>query len=95
MAGKLNGCARAALAVAIASAGVVLYPAAHASDIVAEYGDWTVSGKTGTVIVPGSYFPVGDAATNAKIFRVFSGKSTFLNNSTPPGQEFGSSQDHD
>ncbi|HEY1625574.1 MAG TPA: hypothetical protein VGG16_17420 [Streptosporangiaceae bacterium] len=84
-----------ALAAAIALGGVVLYPAAHASDIVAEYGDWTVSGKTGTVMVPGSYFPVGDVDSNARVFRVFSGKSTYLNSSTPPGQEFGSSQGHD
>ena len=95
MADKLGGCARVALAAAIALGGVALYPAAHASDIVAEYGDWTVSGKTGTVVVPGSYFPVGDVTSNAGIFRVFSGKSTYLNDSTPFGAEFGGSKGHD
>jgi hypothetical protein len=86
---------RVALAVAIALGGVMLYPAAHASDIVAEYGSWTISGKTGTVMVPGSYFPVGKVSTDARIFRTFSGKSTFLNDSTPFGEEFGSSRDHE
>lgn len=86
---------RVALAVAITLGGVMLYPAAHASDIVAEYGNWTISGKTGTVMIPGSYFPVGDVSTDARIFRTFSGKSTFLNDSTPFGEEFGSSRDHE
>jgi Domain of unknown function DUF11 len=85
---------RVVLAVSIALIGTVLYPVAHASDVVAEYGDWTVSGKAGTVIVPGSYFPVGDVTTNAGIFRVFPGKSTYLNDSTPFGAEFGSSKEH-
>jgi uncharacterized repeat protein (TIGR01451 family) len=86
---------RAVLAVAIAFVGLALYPVAHASDIVAEYGDWTITGKTGTVIVPGSYFPVGDVTSNAGTLRVYPGKSTYLNNATPVGQEYGSSQDHD
>jgi uncharacterized repeat protein (TIGR01451 family) len=84
---------RVALAVAI---GLVPFSGliAHAADIVAEYGEWEVSGKSGTVIVPGSYFPVGDVTSDAKIFRVFSGRSTYLNDSTPFGEEFGSSRDH-
>jgi uncharacterized repeat protein (TIGR01451 family) len=84
---------RVALAVAI---GLVFLPvlAAHGSDIVAEYGEWTISGKTGTVEVPEGHFPVGNVTSDATRFRAFSGASTYLNSSTPPGQEFGSSKDH-
>jgi uncharacterized repeat protein (TIGR01451 family) len=85
---------RVVLAVAIGLVGLVLYPVAHASDMVAEYGDWTISGKTGTVIVPGSYFPAGDVSSNAARVRAPSGASSYLNDSTPFGQEFGSSKDH-
>jgi uncharacterized repeat protein (TIGR01451 family) len=88
---------RVVLAAVIGLAGMTLLPPriAHASDIVAEYGTWAVSGKTGTVVVPGSYFPVGDVSSDARIFRVFPGKSSWLNDSTPVGQEFGSSQGHE
>jgi hypothetical protein len=81
-------------AVAIALIGVALYPVAHAA-IVGEYGQWTVSGKTGTVFAPDAHFPTGSVSSNAGSFRVFSGKSAYLNDSTPVGQQFGSSKGHD
>jgi hypothetical protein len=84
---------RVVLAVAIALIGLVLYPVAHAADMVAEYGQWTMSGKTGTVVIPGDRFPAGDVTTNAVRVAVPSGKSSYLNDSTPFGQEFGSSRD--
>src|ERR1700678_1340730 len=55
---------RVVLAVAIALIGLVLYPVAHAADMVAAYGQWTMSGKTGTVVIPGDRFPAGDVTTN-------------------------------
>lgn len=61
---------------------------------VTEYGEWETTDKTGTVTAPGSYFPAGHVTSDAGIFRVFSGKSTYLTGDTPFGQEFGSSKDH-
>src|SRR5580698_9343360 len=49
-------------AVAIALIGVALYPVAHAA-IVGEYGQWTVSGKTGTVFAPDAHFPTGSVSS--------------------------------
>jgi hypothetical protein len=83
---------RVVLAAAIALIGMVLYPAAHAADLVAEYGHWDMSGKTGTVTVPGGMFPVGDVTTDSTRVGTPSGASSYLNESTPFGAEFGSSR---
>jgi uncharacterized repeat protein (TIGR01451 family) len=85
---------RVTLAVAIALVGAVLYPAAQAANTVAEYGHWTMNGKTGTVEVPVGTFPAGDVTTNSTRVQVPSGMSSYLNDSTPFGQEFGSSRGH-
>ena len=88
---------RVALVVAIGLLGVVLYPrlVAHGSGIVAEYNEWTVSGKTGTTGNHDGHFPDGAFTSDAGSLRVFPGKSTYLNSSTPFGEEFGSSKDHE
>jgi hypothetical protein len=80
------------LAIAIALIGLVLYPVAHAADLAAEYGHWDMSGKTGTVTVPGGKFPVGDVSTDSARVGTPSGASAYLSDSTPFGAEFGSSR---
>jgi hypothetical protein len=85
---------RVVLAVAIALIGVALNPVAHASGTAGVYGDWTLSGKTGTVIVPDADLPAGYFSSTAARLAVPSGASTYVNDSMPFGQEFGSSKNH-
>jgi uncharacterized repeat protein (TIGR01451 family) len=61
---------------------------------VAEYAKWEFSGQAGTFTVPGSGFPSGTVTSNASPLRAPSGKSTYLNHTTPFGQEFGESHNH-
>jgi uncharacterized repeat protein (TIGR01451 family) len=83
--------ARVLLAAGIGLTGAAFGMRAYSATIVSEYADWTVSGQAGTFSVPGSGFPSGAVASDTTL-RAPSGKSTYLNNSTPFGQEFGESQ---
>lgn len=89
------GIARAVVVIAAglaAATTVGVLPAVGAS--VAEYADWTVSGDSGSLTVPGGGLPDASFTSNSTIIRNPSGKSAFLGNQTPFGQEFGSSQGH-
>jgi hypothetical protein len=59
------------------------------------YAEWTVHDGSGTVEVPDSSFPVGTYTSDSSPLRVATGKSTFLNTTTPMGADFGSSRDQD
>lgn len=64
-------------------------PAAAAST---EYAEWALTSKTeGTVAVPAVGFPEGTFTSNSSSLTVPSGTSTYLNESTPFGAEYGSS----
>jgi len=84
-------CAGAITALAVAGL-TGIGPAANAATHTA-YAEWSLSGKSGTVAVPGSDFPVGTFTSDTTTLRVPSGKSTYLNDTTPFGAEFGSSRD--
>ncbi len=58
------------------------------------YPVWDVSGDSGTVMFHGEGFPRGVIASNSTSLVTPSGKSAYLNDSTPFGAEFGSSRDH-
>jgi hypothetical protein len=83
------------LALAVSSAGLLgLGTVAVASDHThTAYAEWTVSDGSGTVEVPDSDFPAGTYTSDSTPLRVATGKSTFLNTTTPVGAEFGSSRD--
>ena len=85
------------LALAVASGSLLsLDTAASASAHVhTNYAEWTVNGDSGTVQVPDSDFPAGAYTSDSSPLRVATGKSTFLNTTTPFGAEFGSSRDQD
>jgi len=59
------------------------------------YAEWTVHDGSGTVEVPDSTFPAGTYTSDSSPLRIATGKSTFLNTTTPVGAEFGSSRDQD
>jgi hypothetical protein len=85
------------LALAVSSSGLLgLAAVASASDHThTGYAEWTVHDSSGTVEVPGSFFPAGTYTSDSTPLRVATGKSTFLNTTTPMGAEFGSSRDQD
>jgi hypothetical protein len=85
------------LALAVSSAGLLgLGPAASASGHVhTDYAEWTVNSGSGTVEVPDKNFPAGTYTSDSTPLRVATGKSTFLNATTPFGEEFGGSRDQD
>ncbi|MBA2891926.1 DUF11 domain-containing protein [Nonomuraea soli] len=58
----------------------------------AAYAQWTLDGKSGTEEVPGVGFPAGTWSSDASTVRTPSGTSTFLNENTPFGKEFGGSR---
>jgi uncharacterized repeat protein (TIGR01451 family) len=78
-------------ALAVAAAGVLgTLPAAAAQD--AAYAAWALSGQSGQVTVPVAGFPEGTLASTSTGLRAPSGSSAFLDASTPPGAELGSSR---
>jgi hypothetical protein len=85
------------LALAVSSAGLLgLGTVARAADHPhTDYAEWTVRDGSGTVEVPDSGFPAGTYTSDSSPLRVATGKSTFLNTTTPIGEEFGSSRDQD
>ena len=84
--------AAAVVTAGLAAETIGVLPAVAA--IVAEYADWTVSGKSGSLTMPGSGLPDASFDSTSTILRSPSGKSAWLGNQTPFGQEFGSSQGH-
>lgn len=58
----------------------------------AAYAEWTLSGKSGSVVVPAVGHPPGTFTTDSTRTQVPSGNSTFLNAATPFGAQFGSSR---
>lgn len=92
--GKVQGRTTAVM-LATAAATVAMMPLA-ATALAAtpgSYSEWNVSGDSGTVTIHGEGFPRGVISSNSTSLVAPSGKSTFLNGSTPFGQEFGSSRD--
>jgi len=59
---------------------------------VTEYAKWEMEGSHGMIAVPGVDFPLGEIATNGTRIRIADGKSTFMNEFTPFGAQFGSSR---
>ena len=78
----------------IAAAVVVL--AAPARATTSTWASWTMAGSsggvTGTELIAGSGFPGGTFTSDSVKVTIPTGASAFLNASTPPGTEFGSSQ---
>jgi uncharacterized repeat protein (TIGR01451 family) len=82
--------------VAIAAAAVTMlcFGASALAATEGAYPKWEVSGDSGVVVtVRGEAFPVGHIKSDSTSLVTPSGKSTFLNDSTPFGEEFGSSRD--
>ncbi|MFI6323982.1 hypothetical protein ACIBG8_41110 [Nonomuraea sp. NPDC050556] len=82
------------MAVALTALACVMSSVGVAAAAAAEYAEWELSGKSGTVEVPAVGFPAATFVTDAGGLQVPSGASTFLNAETPFGAEFGSSKDH-
>lgn len=80
-----------AAAAGLLAAGVTGMLPASAAQVI-DYGDWTVAGHSGTVSVPVPGFPQGEFTSTSARLQAPSGASTFLDASTPPGREFGSSK---
>ena len=85
------------LALAVSSVGLLgLNTDAQASGHEhTDYAEWTVNSGSGTVEIPDRDFPAGTYTSDNSPLRVATGKSTFLNTTTPFGAEFGSSRDQD
>lgn len=89
---SLHHSPRALACLAALACAATVPAAATAATTSTEYAQWTVSGGSGTVEIPGAGFPTGTVTSDARPLRVPSGTSTFLNAATPFGKEFGSSQ---
>lgn len=80
----------------VAATAVVLAGPARAA--AGTWGSWTAAGSsggfTGTETLAGSGFPGGAFTSDATRLTTPTGASAFLNATTPPGTEFGSSQGH-
>lgn len=83
------------MAVALTALACVVTGVGVAAAAAAEYAEWELSGKSGTVEVPAVGFPAATFVTDAGGLQVPSGASTFLNADTPFGAEFGSSKDQE
>lgn len=56
------------------------------------YGQWNMSGQSGTLTVPVAGFPSAQVSSTSSSVVVASGTSAYLNTSTPFGAEYGSSR---
>ncbi|SEM01395.1 hypothetical protein SAMN05414137_116223 [Streptacidiphilus jiangxiensis] len=83
------GLVLASVTTMMAAAG----PAAAASG--GDYGLWALGGGGGSVAFPVRGFPQASFTTTSTSPSTPSGSSTYLNDSTPFGAEFGSSRNHD
>ncbi|MFF2011434.1 carboxypeptidase regulatory-like domain-containing protein [Streptomyces sp. NPDC058195] len=84
--------ARTACAGALAAAVLCWPPGAAYADATSAYGDWSVSGATGTVAIPLADFPSAAVATDSSTAVVEPGTSVFLGPGTPVGDRYGTSQ---
>lgn len=82
------------LAAAVATVATLPIAGTALAATAGVYPVWDVSGDSGTVMFHGEGFPRGVIASNSTSLVTPSGKSAFLNDSTPFGAEFGSSRDH-
>ncbi|RAG83197.1 hypothetical protein DN069_23465 [Streptacidiphilus pinicola] len=84
----------AGLMVAAGATGMGLaVPAAAA--VGSDYGHWSLSGGGGSITFPVRGFPDASFTTTSASPSTPSGASTYLNDATPFGAEFGSSKNHD
>ena len=65
---------------------------AASSNAASAYGQWAVSGGSGSMRIPLAGFPAATVRTSASSVSVPSGASAFLGASTPMGARYGSSQ---
>ncbi|MFC1421045.1 Ig-like domain-containing protein [Streptacidiphilus cavernicola] len=85
---------RVLLASALVAGPVALATASAAAPTgtVSAYGDWAVSGGSGTMQIPLDGFPKATVHTDAGSVSTPSGASAFLGADTPMGARYGSSQ---
>lgn len=76
----------------VATALLVPWMAAPASAGGAHYGRWSFDGGSGTMSIPLGGFPDASVETTSTSAAVQTGRSAFLNASTPVGARYGSSQ---
>jgi uncharacterized repeat protein (TIGR01451 family) len=82
------------LSAAVATVALLPVSATALAATVSEYPDWQVSGHSGTEVFNSRGLPQGVIDSNSSTLSVPSGKSAFLNDSTPFGTVFGTSRDH-
>ncbi|MER5747648.1 carboxypeptidase regulatory-like domain-containing protein [Streptomyces sp. NPDC002225] len=87
-----RGVARTACAGVLAAAVLCWPPGVAYADATSAYGDWSMSGTTGTVDIPLTDFPSAAVTTDSTTATVQSGTSVFLGPGTPVGERYGTSQ---